>query len=148
MRPEAYFRRKILIAYEAPHGTDDVRREILDDTMRSFVEMRPKDDEAEPAWMELIRTYRGKKWPLAVDLARALNAVREHRREIGPSTKISPGTRKDADDSAPLTPQERYVGSAFWRMFSAYRAEGRTDELLGLTGEQLGSRAVTEGYGC
>ena len=78
--PDKFFRHKIMTMFDPPPGTDELRREILDDTLSAFLEMRPVDDENEPVWRELLRTHRGRRWPLACDLTRALGDHRRRRR--------------------------------------------------------------------
>ena len=144
--PDKFFRHKIMTMFDPPTGTDELRREILDDTLSAFLEMRPVDDENEPVWRELLRTHRGRRWPLACDLTRALTAVREHKREVAPSVSQFPTNKPRDSDDPPLTSEEKIKGAAFMSMLLDYQKRGNIEALSGLSGSALANKALSEGY--
>ena len=143
---DEYFRRKIVISFEAPPMTVELRNEILSDILSSFLELSPTLDECEPTWKRLIQEHRGKKWPTAFDLVKALRSIRD---EISPYSASSPPTKNkpSGDDGwVPLTSIEKIHGAAFMRMLLHYGKANKVSSLIGLSGSALTERALEEGF--
>ena len=160
MTPEKFFRRKIILTFDPPPGTDEVRRELLDDIIAALADLGPTPDEREPTWRELLRTHRGRRWPLAQDLTRALLAVRQARLEAAPLASSPTRSRPTEHDDGrrPLgqwPAEERVWGAAAFRLVLAHAraafspdperrswAAALADKCKGLTGREIGLLAL------
>ena len=163
MTPEKFFRRKIILTFDPPPGTDEVRRELLDDIIAALADLGPTPDELEPTWRELLRSHRGRRWPLVQDLTRALLAVRQARLEAAtPTTAPSRPRPTESDDGRrPLgqwPAEERVWGEAAFALVRAHAraavsldadqrawATALAEQCKGLSGREIGRLARRQG---